>query len=77
MARFIHDRRPKDVAAQWDKVRNAEGLAFIAPVARGGRRSLIDLELGFPGGNILKLVGGALRPLLAPLATRDTQVTRS
>jgi hypothetical protein len=33
--------------------------------ARGGRRSLLDLELGFPGGNILMLVGAAFRPLLA------------
>jgi NAD(P)H dehydrogenase (quinone) len=32
LARFIHDRRPKDVVAQWEKVKNAEGLAFIAPV---------------------------------------------
>ena len=32
MARFIHDHRPKDVIAQWQKVRNADGLAFIAPV---------------------------------------------
>ena len=33
---------------------------------RGGRRALFDLELGFPGGNILMLVGGLLRPLLRP-----------
>ncbi len=32
IARFIHGQRPKDVIAQWEKVRNAEGLAFIAPV---------------------------------------------
>lgn len=32
VARFIHDRRPKDVVAQWNKVKAAEGLAFIAPV---------------------------------------------
>ena len=31
--------------------------------ARGGRRALLDLELGFPGGNILMLVGPAFRPL--------------
>ena len=42
--------------------------------ARGGRRALIDLELGFPGGNILMLLGGALRPLLAPLALRTTPI---
>jgi NAD(P)H dehydrogenase (quinone) len=32
VARFIHDHRPKDVVAQWDKVKAADGLAFIAPV---------------------------------------------
>jgi len=32
VARFIHDHRPKDVIAQWEKLRAAEGLAFIAPV---------------------------------------------
>jgi len=32
LARFIHDHRPKDVTAQWEKVRSADGLAFIAPV---------------------------------------------
>ncbi len=32
VARFIHSRRPKDVIAQWEKVQNAEGLAFISPV---------------------------------------------
>ena len=32
--------------------------------ARGGRRALFDLELGFPGGNILMLVGPAFRPLV-------------
>jgi NAD(P)H dehydrogenase (quinone) len=31
VARFIHARRPKDVIAQWEKVKNAQGLAFIAP----------------------------------------------
>ena len=29
--------------------------------ARGGRRSLIDLELGFPGGNLLMLIGPVFR----------------
>jgi len=42
--------------------------------ARGGRQALIDLELGFPSGNILMLVGGVLRPLLAPLALRTTPI---
>jgi NAD(P)H dehydrogenase (quinone) len=32
VAKFIHAHRPKDVTAQWKKVKNAEGLAFIAPV---------------------------------------------
>ncbi len=32
IARFIHDHRPKDAAAQWKKVKEAQGLAFIAPV---------------------------------------------
>ncbi len=32
LARFIHDHRPKDVIAQWEKVKSAQGLAFVAPV---------------------------------------------
>jgi NAD(P)H dehydrogenase (quinone) len=32
IARFIHNHRPKDVIAQWEKIKNAQGLAFIAPV---------------------------------------------
>lgn len=32
VAKFIHEHRPKDVAAQWEKVKQAEGLTFIAPV---------------------------------------------
>ncbi len=32
IARFIHSQRPKDVIAQWEKVKRAEGLAFISPV---------------------------------------------
>lgn len=32
VARFIHEHRPKDVIAQWEKLNNAEGLAFISPV---------------------------------------------
>ncbi len=32
VAKFIHGHRPKDVAAQWEKLKNAQGLAFIAPV---------------------------------------------
>jgi NAD(P)H dehydrogenase (quinone) len=38
MARVIHDHRPADAAAQWEKVKRAEGLVFIAPV----------IWLGFP-----------------------------
>ncbi len=32
VARFIRDHRPKDAAAQWEKVKRAQGLAFVAPV---------------------------------------------
>lgn len=32
LARSIHQKRPKDVVAQWEKVERAQGLAFIAPV---------------------------------------------
>ncbi len=32
VAKFIHAHRPKDVCTQWEKVKNAQGLAFIAPV---------------------------------------------
>ena len=39
---------------------------------RGGRQALIDLELGFPGANILMILGRAARPVLAPLALRTT-----
>jgi hypothetical protein len=39
---------------------------------RGGRRALVDLELGFPGANILMLLGRIGRPLLEPLAVRTT-----
>jgi NAD(P)H dehydrogenase (quinone) len=31
VAKFIHDHRPKDVITQWKKVKNPQGLAFIAP----------------------------------------------
>jgi len=32
VARFIREHRPKDAAAQWEKVKRAEGLVFVAPV---------------------------------------------
>ena len=32
VARFIHSHRPKDVIGQWEKLKNADGLAFISPV---------------------------------------------
>ncbi len=32
IARMIHDHRPADARAQWEKVKRAEGLCFIAPV---------------------------------------------
>ena len=31
-AKFIHAHRPKDVIEQWEKVKSAQGLAFISPV---------------------------------------------
>lgn len=34
VAKFIHDHRPKDVIRQWEKLKNAQGLAFTAPVFR-------------------------------------------
>jgi peroxiredoxin len=42
--------------------------------ARGGRRALFDLELGFPGANFLMLVGPVLRPLIAPRALRHMPI---
>ena len=44
---------------------------------RGGRQSLIDLELGFPGAMALMLMGRVARPALAPLALRTTPVPSS
>jgi AhpC/TSA family len=41
---------------------------------RGGRQSLIDLELGFPGAMVLMTIGRVARPALAPLAVRTTPV---
>ncbi len=38
IAKLIHDHRPSDARAQWEKVKRAQGLAFIAPV----------IWLGFP-----------------------------
>ena len=32
VARIIHDHRPADARAQWEKVKRAQGLAFISPV---------------------------------------------
>ncbi len=32
VAKFIHAHRPKDVITQWEKVKSAQGLAFISPV---------------------------------------------
>jgi hypothetical protein len=45
-------------------------LAGRSGPARGGRRALLDLELGFPGGNLLMLLGPALRPLFGSHAPR-------
>lgn len=41
---------------------------------RGGRQSLIDLELGFPGASLLMITGRLGRPVLQPLAVRTTPV---
>ena len=41
---------------------------------RGGRQSLIDLELGFPGAILLMTVGRVARPALSPLALRTTPI---
>jgi hypothetical protein len=57
------DRRPHLAAAI---------VAGQGGPVRGGRQALIDLELGFPGGNILMTVGRIARPVLAPLALRTT-----
>lgn len=43
---------------------------------RGGRRSLIDLELGFPGASVLMLGGWLFRPVLTPLAVRTRPLPR-
>lgn len=59
------DRRPHLAAAI---------VAGRGGPARGGRQALIDLELGFPGANLLMIIGSALRPLLAPLALRTTPI---
>jgi NAD(P)H dehydrogenase (quinone) len=32
IARVIHEHRPADARSQWEKVKRAQGLAFIAPV---------------------------------------------
>ena len=45
--------------------------------ARGGRRALIDLELGFPGAMLLMTVGRLARPVLAPLALRTTPLSEA
>jgi NAD(P)H dehydrogenase (quinone) len=38
IAKVIHDQRPADARSQWEKVKRAQGLVFIAPV----------IWLGFP-----------------------------
>lgn len=51
------------------------GAAIVAGrsgPARGGRVALLDLELGFPGANLLMAVGHLGRPLLGPLVLRTT-----
>jgi hypothetical protein len=51
------------------------GAAIVAGrggPARGGRRALLDLELGFPSANLLMAVGHIGRPVLGPLVLRTT-----
>jgi AhpC/TSA family len=51
------------------------GAAIVAGQGgplRGGRRALLDLELGFPGAMFLMTVGRVARPLLAPVVLRTT-----
>src|SRR5512144_1226455 len=59
------DRRPHLAAAIVDGQRGP---------LRGGRRSMVDLELGFPGASILIVTGRLGRPVLEPLAVRTTPV---
>jgi len=55
-----------------DRRPHLAGAIVAGQNVRGGRRASIDLELGFPGGNILMILGSAGRPVLAPLALRTT-----
>jgi hypothetical protein len=51
------------------------GAAIVAGQGgplRGGRRALLDLELGFPGALLLMSVGRVARPVLAPVVLRAT-----
>ena len=32
VAQFIHEHRPKDVVAQWEKIKQAQAMVFIAPI---------------------------------------------
>jgi hypothetical protein len=41
---------------------------------RGGLRSIIDLELGFPGASLLMTAGWVFRPILKPLVQRTTPI---
>jgi thiol-disulfide isomerase/thioredoxin len=56
------------------------GAAIVAGQGgprRGGLRSFVDLELGFPGGLCLMAVGRVGRRVLAPLFVRTTPLPRS
>ena len=44
--------------------------------ASGGRRALIDLELGFPGASLLMALGWAARPVLGPIVLRTRPLTK-
>jgi hypothetical protein len=45
--------------------------------ASGGRRALMDLELGFPGATLLFALGGAARPVLGPIVLRTAPLPRT
>lgn len=44
--------------------------------ASGGRRALIDLELGFPGASLLMALGWAAGPALGPIVLRTRPLTK-
>jgi NAD(P)H dehydrogenase (quinone) len=63
VARFIHKHRPRDAAAQWEKVVQAEGLAFIAPTFWLGFPAILRgwFERVFSYGDAYALTGDGWR----------------